>query len=59
MVDTIPIVADHVYKVLVEPVSFTFDTINLGSIIVCGLPALPHDLVHKSDARCCLLRVPR
>ena len=26
-------------------VSFTFDTIELGSLIVCGLLALPHDLV--------------
>ena len=42
-----------------EHVSFTFDTIELGSLIVCGLPALPHDLVHKSDARRRLLRVPR
>ena len=37
-----------------EHVSFTFDTIELGSLIVCGLPALPHDLVHKSDARASL-----
>ena len=34
-------------------------TIELGNLIVCGLPALPHDLVHKSDARRRLLRVPR
>ena len=34
-----------------EHVSFTFDTIQLGSLIVCGLPALPHDLVHESDAK--------
>ena len=46
-------------QVLVEPVSFTFDTIELGSMIVCGLPASPHDLVHESDARRRLLRVPR
>ena len=42
-----------------EHVSFPFDTIYLGSLIVCGLPALPHDLVYKSDARRRLLRVPR
>ena len=28
-----------------------FDTIDLDSMIVCGLTALPHDLVHESDAR--------
>ena len=28
-----------------EHVSFTFDTIKLNSLIVCGLSALPHDLV--------------
>ena len=28
-----------------EHVSFTFDTIKLCSLIVCGLLALPHDLV--------------
>ena len=27
-------------------VSFAFDTIGLGSLIVCGLLALPHDLVY-------------
>ena len=42
-----------------EHVSFTFDTIELGRLIVCGLPALPHDIVHKSDARRRLHRVPR
>ena len=36
---------------LVELVSFTFDTIELGRMIVCGLPA------HESDARRRLLRV--
>ena len=39
------------HTVLVEPVSFIFDTIELGTLIVCGLLALPHDPVHKSDAR--------
>ena len=33
------------HAVLVELVSFFFDTIVLGSVIVCELPALPHDLV--------------
>ena len=42
-----------------EPVSFTFDTIKLGSMIVCGLPASPHDLLHESGARRRLLRVLR
>ena len=42
-----------------EHVNFTFDTIELGSLIVCGLSALPHDLLHNSDARRRLLRVPR
>ena len=28
-----------------EHVSFTLDTIEPDSVIVCGLPALPHDLV--------------
>ena len=46
-----------VFQVLVELVSFTFDTIKLGSMIVCGLPASPHDPVHESDARRRLLRV--
>ena len=36
-----------------------FDTIELGNMIVCGLPASPHDSVHVSDARRRLLRVPR
>ena len=36
-----------------------FDTIELGNIIVCGLPASPHNSVHVSDARRRLLRVPR
>ena len=46
-------------QVLVEPFSFTFDTIELGSMIVCGLPASPHDPVHESDARRRPLRVSR
>ena len=25
-----------------------FDTIELGNMIVCGLPASPHDSVHES-----------
>ena len=36
-----------------------FDTIELGNMIVCGLPASPHNSVHVSDARRRLLRVPR
>ena len=32
---------------------------EFSSMIVCGLPASPHDLVHESDARRRLLRVPR
>ena len=28
-----------------EHVNFIFDTIDFGSLIVCGLLALPHDLV--------------
>ena len=47
------------HTVLVEPVSFTFDTIDLDSMIVCGLTALPHELEHESDARRRLLRGPR
>ena len=38
-----------------EHVTFTFDTIELGLLIVCGLPALPHDLVPnqtQDDVRC-------
>ena len=46
-------------QVLIEAVSLTFDTIELGNMIVCGLPALPHDPVHKSDVKRRLLRVPR
>ena len=46
-------------QVLVEHVSFIFNTIELGSRIVCGLPVLPHDPVHELDARWRLLRVPR
>ena len=34
---------DDIRPELAEPVSFTFDTIKLGSMIVCGLPASPHD----------------
>ena len=37
-------------QVLVEHVSFSFNTIALGSMIVCGLPASPHDPVHELDA---------
>ena len=50
---------DDIRPELIEPVSFTFDTIKLGSMIVCGLPASPHDLVHESNARRHLLRVLR
>ena len=50
---------DDIRPELVEPVSFTFDTIKLGSMIVCGLPASPHDLVHESNAGRRLLRVLR
>ena len=32
------------YDPELEHVSFIFDTIELGSLIVCGLLALPHDL---------------
>ena len=39
----------------IEHVSFTFDTIKLDSLIVCGLLALPHDLVpnQTQDDVCC------
>ena len=33
-----------------EHASFTFDTIELGSLIVCGLLALPHDLVQSIES---------
>ena len=36
---------------LVELVNFTFNTVELGSMIVCGLPASPPEPVHESDAR--------
>ena len=49
----------NVFDPELEHVSFTFDTINLDSMIVCGRPASPHDLVHESDARRGLLRVLR
>ena len=38
---------------------FTFDTINLDSMIVCGRPASPHDLVHELNAKRGLLRALR
>ena len=46
-------------QVLVEHVNFTPNTIDLGSMIVCGLLALPHDPVPEMVARWRLLRVPR
>ena len=49
----------NVFDPELEHVSYTFDNINFGSMIVCGLPASPHDLVHESDAGRGLLRVLR
>ena len=45
-------------QVLVEHVNFTLNTIDLGSMIVCGLLALPHEHVPELDARWRLVRVP-
>ena len=35
------------HTVLVEPVSFFLDNIDLRSMMVCGLPALPHNPVQN------------
>ena len=49
----------NIFDPELEHVSFTFDNINIDNMIVYGLPASPHDLVHVSDAKRGLLRVLR